>query len=132
MLTSSSTGRRNLVTFAAKTRSKVANITPRGELGVKCLMKSELKPAVIINTVLPIAVLTIWLIAVVGNLVFDWWYYLLAVIPILCILAVIATFMVFESFGFKNISRPFYMLLLVPVATSLASFYFLWIIVSAI
>jgi len=33
-LTSSSTGLCNVCTFAAKTRSKVANITPRGELGV--------------------------------------------------------------------------------------------------
>jgi len=33
-ITSSSTGRSNIVTFAAKTRSKAANITPRGELGV--------------------------------------------------------------------------------------------------
>ena len=34
ILTSSSTGLRNIGTFAAKTRSKGANITPHGELGV--------------------------------------------------------------------------------------------------
>ena len=33
-ITSSSTGLRNVCTFPAKTRSKVANITARGELGV--------------------------------------------------------------------------------------------------
>jgi hypothetical protein len=33
-ITSSSTGLRNVCTFPAKTRSKVANITTRGELGV--------------------------------------------------------------------------------------------------
>ena len=33
-ITNSSTGLRNVCTFPAKTRSKVANITARGELGV--------------------------------------------------------------------------------------------------
>tara|TARA_R110002110_G_scaffold291980_1_gene506028 strand:- start:109 stop:264 length:156 start_codon:yes stop_codon:yes gene_type:complete len=33
-ITNSSTGLRNVCTFPAKTRSKVANITTRGELGV--------------------------------------------------------------------------------------------------
>jgi hypothetical protein len=36
-ITNSSTGLRNLVTFPAKIRSKVANITPRGDLGVMLL-----------------------------------------------------------------------------------------------
>jgi hypothetical protein len=33
-ITNSTTGLRNVCTFPAKTRSKVANITTRGELGV--------------------------------------------------------------------------------------------------
>jgi hypothetical protein len=38
-ITISSTGLRNVCTFPAKTRSKVANITTRGELGVSFMKK---------------------------------------------------------------------------------------------
>ena len=42
-ITSSSTGLRNIGTFAAKTRSKGANITTRGEMGVRCQQGVRMK-----------------------------------------------------------------------------------------
>jgi hypothetical protein len=44
-ITSSSTGLRNVCTFPAKTRSNVANITPRGELGVNHRKEFDLHKA---------------------------------------------------------------------------------------
>jgi len=44
-ITNSSTGLRNVCTFPAKTRSKVANITSRGELGVMCQIELGINSA---------------------------------------------------------------------------------------
>jgi hypothetical protein len=61
--TSSSTGLRNVCTFPAKTRSKVANITTRGELGVRG------KGSISMQIEAPTKLVVLWQ---AGGVIFAW------------------------------------------------------------